>query len=344
MAEPITQTAAVARAVTGGSLWRMPAEWEPHAGCLMAWPTRRELWHGMLDVAEAEYAGVANAIVNFEALWMVVTADAAARARKLLSAAVELVELPIDDSWLRDSGPIFVRGSDQERRGVDFRFNSWGERFCPYDQDALLSERVLEHLGIERIPSGMVLEGGSITVDGQGSLITTEQCLLNPNRNALMSREEIESELRRTLGVEQIIWLPFGRAEDAHTDGHVDLVCVYTRPGTVIVQGCEDPGHPDFARMRANRAILQAHALDVIEVPLYPYKELGGHRTSVSYVNFYIANGAIILPVAETVMDLAAVEILRCAFPEREVVCTPARCIAFGGGGVHCITQQVPAP
>jgi len=338
VAEPVSPTE------DDGAPWLMPAEWEPHAGCLMAWPTRRELWAGMLEVAEHEYAGVANAIADFETLWMVVTPAGAPRARRLLSSSVELIELALDDSWLRDSGPIFVRGRDGLRRGVDFRFNSWGERFLPYAEDARVSERVLEHLGIERIASEMVLEGGSISVDGMGTLVTTEQCLLNPNRNFGMTCEQIEAELLRTLGAERIVWLPFGHAEDAHTDGHTDGVCVFTRPGAVLVQACEDPAHPDYARMRANRAVLDAHSIEVIEMPLYPYKELGGHRTCVSYVNFYVANGAVIVPIAQTAMDACALEIMRSAFPEREVVGVPARCVAFGGGGVHCITQQVPVP
>ncbi len=321
----------------------MPAEWEPHEGCLMAWPSRQDLWSGMLTIAEEEYAGVANAVADFEKLWMVVTPGASGRARRMLTAGVELIELPIDDSWLRDAGPIFVRSRDGSRRGIDFRFNSWGERFLPFDQDALVAERILDHLGIERVESEMVLEGGSITVDGEGTLITTEQCLLNPNRNAGMSKDQIEAELRRTLGVTRVIWLPFGGADDAHTDGHVDGVCVFSEPGTVIVQSCEDPAHPDYGRMRANRAVLDANEINVIEVPLYPYKDLGGHRTSVSYVNFYTANGAVILPIAETAMDVSAVELLRSAFPNHEIVPVPARCIAHGGGGVHCITQQVPA-
>jgi agmatine deiminase len=335
-------------AATTGS-WRMPAEWEPHEACLMAWPTRRELWAGMLDVAEREYAGVANAIAAFEPVRMVVLPETAGRARRLLSAEIELVELPLDDSWLRDSGPIFVRGSAGQRAAVDFRFNSWGERFAPWDRDAALGERLLDRLGVERIASEMVLEGGSITVDGEGTLITTEQCLLNPNRNPLMGREEIEAELRRTLGAETVIWLPFGHAEDAHTDGHVDGVCTLVAPGVVVVQSCEDPAHPDYARMRANRAVLDSardHAgrpLRVIEIPFYPYGDLGGHRTSVSYVNFYVANGAAIVPVAETAIDRLALEILAEAMPGREVVGVPARCIAFGGGGVHCITQQMTA-
>ncbi len=329
--------------------WRMPAEWEAHEACLMAWPTRRELWAEMLEAAEREYAGVANAIAEHEPVRMVLAPGTSARARRLLGTGVELIELPLDDSWLRDSGPIFVRGADGGRAAIDFRFNSWGERFAPWDQDAALGARLLEHLGVPVVSTEMVLEGGSITVDGEGTLITTEQCLLNPNRNSRLDRAEIEAELARTLGVTQIIWLPFGHADDAHTDGHVDGVCTFVKPGAVLVQSCEDPAHPDYARMRANRAVLETacdargRALEIIELPLYPYGELGGHRTCVSYVNLYVANGAVIVPVASTAMDSAALQIVGEAFPDHGLVPVPAKCIAFGGGGVHCITQQMIA-
>jgi agmatine deiminase len=303
----------------------------------------------MLDVAEREYAGVANAIAAFEPVRMVATPETAGRARRLLGSEIEVIELGLDDSWLRDSGPIFVSDRDGQRAAVDFRFNSWGERFAPWDEDALIGERLLEQLEVPRIASEMVLEGGSIAVDGEGTVITTEQCLLNPNRNPRLGRDEIETELRRTLGVQTIIWLPFGHADDAHTDGHVDGVCAFVRPGVVLIQTCEDPKHPDYARMRANRAVLESardargRRLEVIELPLYPYTELGGHRTSVSYVNFYVANRGVIVPTAGTAMDRLALEIVQDALPDREVVGTPARCIAFGGGGVHCITQQMIA-
>ena len=211
-----------------------------------------------MDVALREYAGVADAIAAFEPVLMVVNPGDAAAARRMLSGDVELVELPIDDSWMRDNGPIFVVNGAGGRAGVHFRFNAWGERFPPWDKDAAVGEPLLAHLGIPRIPSEMVLEGGSISVDGEGTLVTTEQCLLNVNRNPDMSREQIEQELRERLGVETIVWLPYGHAEDMHTDGHVDGVCVFVGPGIVVAQTCPIPGHPDEARMAANREVLAA--------------------------------------------------------------------------------------
>ena len=327
----------------------MPAEWEPHQACLMAWPTRRELWGDVFDEAVEEYAAVANAISAFEPVVMVAAPGAGKQAAAALDSGVDVLELPIDDSWLRDAGPIFVVGPGGALTAVDFRFNSWGERFLPYDKDAAVTERIADALGFELRASSMVLEGGSITVDGEGTLITTEQCLLNPNRNPALSRADIEAELRAQLGVDTIIWLPYGHADDAHTDGHVDGVCGFVAPGIVVVQSCEDPHHPDHARMRANRAVLEAardargRALRIIELPFYPYFDVDGERTMVSYVNFYVANGGVVVPIADSPLDEPALALLRAAFPDREVVGVRARVIAHGGGGIHCITQQVPS-
>jgi agmatine deiminase len=328
--------------------WRMPAEWEPHERCLMAWPTRASLWHDV-DEAFREYAGVADAIAAFEPVLMVADPGDAAAARRMLSSAVEVVELPIDDSWMRDNGPIFVVDDAGGRAGVHFRFNAWGERFPPWDRDAAVGELLLAHLGIPRIPSAMVLEGGSISVDGAGTLVTTEQCLLDPNRNPDMTREQIEAELRGRLGVDTIVWLPYGHAEDMHTDGHVDGICVFIRPGVVVAQTCPLPGHPDEDRMALNREILGAtldaagRRIEVVELPHYPYVDVGGKRTRVSYANFYLANGGAIVPQAGHAFDDEVLELLASAMPELEVVGVRAGTIASGGGGVHCITQQVPA-
>ncbi len=326
----------------------MPAEWAPHERCLMAWPTRDDLWGDYAARAREEYAATANAIAAFEPVTMVATPRAAAEARAACTAAVEVVEIPIDDSWLRDAGPIFVIDGHGRRAGIDFRFNSWGERFHPYGQDAAVAAELLSELGVERISSDMVLEGGAITVDGEGTLITTEQCLLNANRNPTMSRLEIEDELRRTLGVSTVIWLRWGGYEDEHTDGHVDGVCTYVRPGVVIAQTCEDPANPNHRLMAENLAILRAardargRRLEVIELPQLPYFDLDGQTLVQSYPNFYVADGAVVVPTADHPLDADGLAIIAAAFPEREVIGVPSRIIAYGGGGTHCITQQVP--
>ncbi|MFF4771472.1 agmatine/peptidylarginine deiminase [Microtetraspora fusca] len=329
---------------------RMPAEWEAHEGCLMAWPTREDLWGEVLGEARAEYAAVARAIAAFEPVTMVARPDQVEDARAACGEGVEVIGVPIDDSWLRDSGPIFTLTGDGRRVGVDFRFNAWGEKHAPYDSDDKFAARLLDLRGVETVRSEMVLEGGAITVDGEGTLITTEQCLLNPNRNPGLSRDEIEAELKAKLGVEKIIWLPYGGLEDTETDGHVDGVCAFTAPGTVIVSLPDDPAHPDYARMRANRAVLEAvtdargRTLKIIEVPQSAFATVAGVTTEVCYLNFYVANGGVVVPVAGVPADEGALAVIADAFPDREVVGVRARAVAFGGGGVHCITQQIPAP
>jgi agmatine deiminase len=327
----------------------MPAEWEPHEACLMAWPTRQDLWGPYYERAKDEYAAVANAIAAFEPVVMVANPGQAGEVEERCSSRVRILEVPIDDSWTRDSGPVIVVDGDGRRAGVDFVFNSWGEKSAPYDKDAAMAARVLELLGIERIPSAMVLEGGSFTVDGEGTLITTEQCLLNPNRNPDLSRGEIEAELRRTLGVERIIWLPWGHAEAVFTDGHVDGVCAFVRPGTVIAHTRADPENPNYELMAANLEVLRSsrdaagRALEVIELTQWPYFDLDGQSLLVSYANFYVANGGVVAPLAEHPLDGEFLDTLAKAMPGHEVVGVPARIVKYGGGGPHCITQQIPA-
>ncbi|WP_328352388.1 agmatine deiminase family protein [Mycobacterium sp. NBC_00419] len=335
----------------GTTAWQMPAEWAPHERCLMAWPTRETLWGPYFEEAKAEYAATANAIGHFEPVLMITNPGQADEARAACSAAVEVVELAIDDSWIRDSGPLVVLDHTGRRSAVDFGFNSWGERFLPYDQDATISRRVLEVLGIERTASDMILEGGSITVDGEGTLITTEQCLLNVNRNPAMTRDDIEAELKGRLGVSKVIWLPYGHYDDAHTDGHVDGVCTYVRPGVVIAQTCDDPQLPDYDRMAANLKVLRdstdaaGRSFEILELPEFPVTTLpDGTTTMVAYANFYVANGGVVVPIAGHELDESALETLRRAFPDREVVGVPGNIVAYGGGGVHCITQQIPQP
>ena len=346
--EPASLGTAGVRTMASPRSSRMPAEWTPHERCLMAWPTRPELWHGQYEAARAEYAAVAQAIARFEPVLMVAAPGLGDDARRQCGPNVEVIELPIDDSWLRDSGPIFVMDSDGARTGVDFRFNAWGERSFPYADDDRFPERILAHLGIPRHPVEMVLEGGSITVDGEGTLITTEQCLLNPNRNPSLSREQIENTLRQALGVEVIIWLPFGLAEDSFTDGHVDGVCAFVRPGTVLLQTAADPEDLNWDRLAANRRVLEqsrdaaGRQLEILEMPYLAHAEVGGRRVRVPSVNFYVANGGVVAPTAGVPTDDAMLGRIADAFPGREVVPVPARVIGFGGGGVHCITQQVP--
>jgi agmatine deiminase len=328
--------------------FRMPAEWELHERCLMAW-TGAEKWGKHLEAARSNYAEVANAIAAFEPLTMMVNAEDLAGARRALTSDIEILEMPFEYAWTRDSGPIVVVDEKGNRAGVDFRFNSWGEKFVPYEQTAASAEAVLGTLGIERIESPMVLEGGAITVDGQGTLITTEQCLLNANRNPEMPREEIEQELGSKLGIEKIIWLPWGITDDWVTDGHVDAVCTFVRPGVVLAQTCDDPADPDYERLAANLEMLRettdatGRSFDVIELPPMPSDELGGEVVPTIYANIYIANGGVVVPIGESPSDEDAIAILEEAFSDREVVGVSGTALSFGGGGPHCVTMQIPA-
>ncbi|QEU90594.1 agmatine deiminase family protein [Streptomyces kanamyceticus] len=329
--------------------YRMPAEWSEHEGCLMAWPTRVDLWDGVLDQVQGEYAQVARAIAEFEPVTMVAPPGYGDAARARCGDGVDVLELPLDDSWFRDSAPLFVLDGDGHRAGVDFRFNAWGRKHHPYDSDDRISALLLDHLGVERLPSDMILEGGAITVDGEGTLITTEQCLLHPNRNPDLSRAEIEAELKSLLGVEKVIWLPYGGLLDTETDGHVDGVCAFAAPGKVVVSLPADPAHADHARMRANRAVLAASTdakgrpLEIVDVPQTVFTEVTGGEVEVSYLNYYVANGGVVVPVAGLPADEDALAVIAAAYPGRKVVGVRAAAVAYGGGGVHCITQQIPA-
>jgi agmatine deiminase len=321
---------------------RMPAEWEPHERTLMGWPCRRELWGDLLEQARADYAAVANAVARFEPVTMIAAdGDDAGLARAACGAGVSIVELPLDDSWLRDCGPIYVYGESGDRFAVHFRFNSWGEKFLPFDRDAEVGGRIAAVLGDEVRRAPIVLEGGSILGDGAGTLLVTEQCLLHPNRNPSLSQDEIEEALRRWLGVESIVWLGMGLVEDRDTDGHVDLIAAFTRPGQVLLQTVA-PDNPNYDNCEENRARLGAAGIEVIDVPWLPYVEVGGEAVAVGYLNLYLCNGGVIVPICGDDSEANALELIGATFPGREVVPVPGAVLAYGGGGPHCITQQVP--
>jgi agmatine deiminase len=322
---------------------RMPAEWAPHERTIMCWPARESMWQERFVQAQADHAEVANAIAAFEPVLMATDPKYAADARRLCGENVEVVEIPLDDSWARDSGPIFVTG-DGERAGVQFGFNGWGEKFTPYHEDARFATRVLETLGEQRRDAThFILEGGSITVDGEGTLITTEQCLLEEHRNPQLAREEIEAELRAQLGVERVIWLGLGLVEDDDTDGHVDNICAFVEPGKVVLQTVTDEANPNYAPCQDNLRRLRDAGLDVVELPWLPYVEGEEPPVVVPYTNFYICNGGLIVPTRGEETDADALALIASLYPGREAVPVAGETLALGGGGVHCITQQVPA-
>jgi agmatine deiminase len=230
---------------------------------------------------------------------------------------------------------------DGARLAMHFRFNAWGEKFLPWDRDAAVGALIAARLGDEVVSVPLVLEGGSILCDGNGTLLTTEECLLNPNRNPSLSREQIEAELRSHLGVTQISWLGDGLLEDRDTDGHVDLIAAFTAPGRVLLQTV-GLSNPNYERCQENRTRLLAAGMEVLELPFLPYVEVAGETVAVAYLNLYVCNGAVIVPVSGSDTDADALAIISEAYPGREVVPVPGPVLAYGGGGPHCITQQVP--
>jgi agmatine deiminase len=329
----------------------VPAEWAAHELTLMAWPTRLELWGDALDSAKYEYAAVARAVAGFEPVLMVAPPGAGAEVRDACGEAVEVLEIAIDDSWMRDSGPVIVTAVGGGRAGVDFRFNGWGEKFVPYDRDDAMNLALLAHLQIERVEADFVLEGGSIAVDGEGTLIATEQCLLHPSRNPDLTCADIERRLGEYLGIDKVLWIRSGLVEDYDTDGHVDNVAVFVRPGVVLAQTVDDARDPNYERLAENverlRGAIDARGrrLELIELPVLPRARVRGRPGVVPYTNLYIANGAVVVPVCgdDPSRDEEVLRMLASVFAPREVVPVPGRALAEGGGGVHCITLQVPA-
>jgi agmatine deiminase len=328
----------------------MPPEFAPHQATWMSWPTRESLWPGRLEDARDAWAATARAVAAYEPVVMVCNAGDTADVRGRCGTGVDPLELPIDDSWLRDNGPIFVTNARGELALVHFGFNSWGGKYLPCDDDARLPELLASHFGIRRYRAPFVLEGGSFFVDGEGTLLTTEQCLLHPNRNPSMGRAEIEDGLRSFLGVDVVIWLPHGLVEDRDTDGHVDGVAQFVRPGVVMLSvsaGDDDPNAPRFdedRRLLEGVPDARGRRVEVLNGPVNSWVDLEGiGPTVIPYMNHYLANGAVIVPVGAVPEDDVAIELLAKAYPDREVVGVPGALISFGGGGPHCITQQVPA-
>lgn len=330
--------------------YRMPAEWGPHSRTFMEWPASEEQWPGGYQDACRAYAEVARAIAGFEPVTMIVKPGISGQAAFLCGPSVDILPMEHDDAWMRDNGPTFVVGQ-RGVAGVNWQFNAWGEKFSPWQEDNLVAPRLLRHFKVPCLDAPVILEGGSIHVDGEGTLLTTEQCLLNKNRNPRLEKKEIEDILKRYLGVKKIIWLKQGLDGD-ETDGHVDNVACFAKPGLVLVQNCHDPADPNYDIMAENMEILQeatdarGRRLEIMEflqpAPVY----LDGARLPLSYINFYFVNGGIILPSFGenfcTTDEFAAV-LLRDIFPDRKVVTIDAMPIIKGGGNVHCITQQMPA-
>ena len=340
--------------------FHMPPEWALHDGCWMLWPHRRDTWRLGGVPAQRAFGEVAAVIARSEPVTIGVMPELVDTARAALAPEIDVIELASDDAWMRDVGPTYAVDDHGHRRGIDWMFNAWGGLYDSWQQDDAVAARVLEHTGDLGIRAPLVLEGGSIEVDGEGTVLTTEQCLLNPNRNPSLSREDIERELREHLGVERVLWLGEGVVDD-ETSGHIDNLARFVRPGVVALTWTDDTADPQHAVSLDARRRLEAAGLDVCVVPspgpLFMTAEesagvevvpgtkrrSAGDRLAGSYINFYIANGAVVAPLLDERVDDTALGVLGDLFPDRSVVGVPAREILLGGGNIHCITQQVPA-
>lgn len=350
--------------------FRMPGEFEPHEGTFMIWPERADNWRFGGKYAQKAFADVAKAISAFEKVTICVSDSQYENARNMLSDNIRVAEISNNDSWVRDSGPTFVKNDKGEVRGISWGFNAWGGLvdglYFPWDKDNLVAEKICE-LEWKKVydKRDFVLEGGSIHVDGEGTALVTEACLLSEGRNPHLTKEEIEENLKEYLNVEKIIWLKHGIYMD-ETNEHVDNICTFVKPGVVVLAWTEDETDPQYEMSKSCYEILskekdaKGRALEIYKLPLpkpiyitkeeslgvdynsssYPRNE--GDRLAASYVNYYVCNGAVIMPGFNDPMDEEAKKILQELYKDREIVQVYAREILLGGGNIHCITQQQP--
>jgi agmatine deiminase len=338
--------------------YRLPAEWEKHEATFLAWPHNAETWPGLLEPVQQTYIAILRALLPGEKVYLLAKdCEAAEEIRTRLEKEridltnLRILNVPSDDAWVRDSGPIFVLRKDSaapQRLAHDFVFNSWGRKYGPWDHDDIIPARVCQMLDAPWTSHDFVLEGGSLDTDGQGTLLTTEQCLLNPNRNPSFDRKGIEERLRQWLGIQKVIWLHDGLEGD-DTDGHVDDISRFVAPGvvvTVVEPDERDANHAPLAEnVRRLRLAKDASgkALRVVELPMPPRADGPHHRNPASHANFYIANSAVLVPVFASPTDSIVLERLRPFFPDRSVVGIDCRDLVSGLGAIHCITQQMPA-
>ncbi len=337
--------------------YRMPAEWDAHAATWLSWPHNPDTWYTGIERVEAAMVRLAAALAESEPVYVnVLDADHEAHVRRLLARQLpperlQLFRIPTNDAWCRDHGAIFVTrpaSAGEPLMALDFEFNAWGGKYPPWDLDNAVPAEMAAALGIPCFKTGMVLEGGSIDVNGQGALLTTEQCLLNPNRNPSLDRAAIEARLRLLLGVNQIIWLGEGIVGD-DTDGHVDDICRFVAADTVVTAIEPNPRDPNHAPLAANRERLvgarleDGRPLKVIELPMPEPVRFGGERLPASYANFLITNHSVLMPAFAQPRDAAAQAVLAHCFPGRAIVPVDSRELVLGLGAVHCLSQQLPA-
>ena len=332
----------------------MPARWAQHDRTLVQWPTREAFFFAHLPEARHEYSEAIRVIARFEPVTVIANPGAKRQVVEMCGTdKVDVIEIPIDDAWVRDNGPIFVTDGRSGVAMTHFGFNAWGGKTDHYSNDADMARHLAEHLRMRRYVAPLIVEGGGITVDGEGTMITTETVSLNPNRNPGMTRDEVEAVFRAYLGVEKIIWIPHGLAEDSGergTDGHSDNVVQFIRPGLVLLQTAPDRGNPNWDLSAENRARLASgrdamgRKLEIVEMPYLSYStKVDAQPYAAPYTNFYPVNGGLVAPSLGAADEDKAFAILQDLFPDREIVGTPADLQAYGGGGIGCITQQIPS-
>ncbi len=329
----------------------MPGEWTPHRACWMAWPSEHVQWEDLPNVDKA-YANVANAVARFEPVKMVVDPGRIKSASRLCAENVEILELSLDDSWMRDTGPSFLKHRESGAvAGTDWRFNCWGGYTPSYQQDAQLAGRILDQLEMECYHSSLTLEGGAIHLDGEGVLVTTESVVLNQNRNSGMNKAQAEIELCRATGATKVVWLPgdLNGITGDMTDGHVDGIMCFVKPGVVMFES-DISAQGELAKLeRDNRRALelatdsQGRPFEIIDIAV-DHSQIGEDYDLFcsSYINFYLPNGGVVMPSYGVSSDQQVAELLAKVFADREVTMVDINAIAPGGGGIHCITQQQP--
>ncbi len=327
-----------------------PAEWAEHARCWMAWPTRAESWGEHLEAARDCVAELAKAVAEFEPVSMITKPKNVAEVSLVTGNGVSQISLPHDDCWVRDMGPSFLVSKNHEVAGVSWKWNAWGHRFEDFERDGAVASALLAHLGMRRFDGSLIVEGGAINSDGEGTLLTSESVLLNPNRNPDLNREQIEEQLIELLGIRHIIWLGEGLQDDPR-GGQVENLARFVRPGVVLATSCSDPADPNFKVCADNLQRLRqardasGRELEIVEIEQpRPRFDADGRRLALSYVNFYMPNHALIMPAYEDgPADKRAYDILARVYTRREIIQVPAIELAYGGGGIHSICLPQPA-